>query len=451
MFDFIQKKLLSTIRSAGGRGRLSAGDLEQVVVALKTTLLESDVHPQVAQNFCDGLEAQLSREEIYKSLTPEQTILKGARDQLIYLLGKTPPELNLQGDSRDPDVIVLVGLYGVGKTTHAGKLALWLKSHLQKTPFLVSCDASRPAAHEQMMVLAQEAGVSCMPLPEKPQFNPIKRAKSALGLARRDQADVVIVDTSGRNSLDASLLEDIRLMTKKIAPQHIWLVLDAMLGQSSIQVAQAFHEACKLTGNVITKCDSDARGGVALSASVVTGQPIYFLGVGEHPKDLEPFVPAKMAARILDLGDLEGLLNHVDSREPEMSQAELLEALERGHFTLHHFLAQLTMLKSMGPLMGLMKMIPGMGQMLGNTSQGQLEQMEENLKKFRAIMSSMTPEERQYPAKLNGSRKKRIASGSGTEPQDVNQLLKQFEQMKKMMGMFRQGRMPFGKGFPFPR
>lgn len=432
MFDGLQNKLLAAITGAGGRGRLTAQSLESVISSMRMTLLEADVHFQVVKNFCDNLLIKLEGEKIYDTLTPEQTILKCARDELRSVLGENPIEFSLTPSS-DPNVIFLVGLYGVGKTTHAAKLANYIHSKLNLTPLLVSCDASRPAAHEQLYALATTHALQVMQPPENKSFDPVKRVKEAKKMAKKQGAQVVIVDTAGRSSLDQSLIAEIKRLINKINPQHILLTLDAMLGQSSLQVAKTFHDACPLTGNIITKCDGDARGGVALSARLVTRRPIFFMGVGERVTDLEIFDPLRMASRLLDLGDMEGLFEKAAGMEKPANADHLLGAIQSGQFHLGHFKEQLKMMKGLGPLQGLLKMVPGMGKMMRGVSSTQMEQAQDSFKKFSAIIDSMTPYEREHPQVLNGSRRKRISAGSGTTPQDVNTLLRQFDQMKKMM------------------
>ncbi len=430
MFDSLQQKLLGAIQGSSGRGKLTEDSLSQVVSKIRMTLLESDVHFQVAKNFADGLQERLKSTDIFKTLTPEQTVLKGAKDQLIHLLGNKPIQAEFPIGLSS---LMLVGLYGVGKTTHAVKLAHHFKTKGGRIPYLVSCDAMRPAAHEQLQSFAKQCGLWVMPPPDRADFNPVKRIKTALKEAKQKGADLLIIDTAGRSTLEDSLVSEIQHLSKKLAPQHTWLVLDSMLGQSSLQIAKAFHDACALTGNVLTKCDSDARGGVALSAAVVTGQPIFFMGVGERPEDLTPFDPERMAARILDLGDVDGLIEKASTSVDDMQVGDVMAAIQSGNFNFEHFRVQLGMLSKLGPLQGVMKLIPGMGRMMQGMQGGQFDKAEKQTKKFRAIIDSMTFIERKNPKILNGSRRKRIASGSGTSVQDINFLVAQFDRMKGMM------------------
>jgi signal recognition particle subunit SRP54 len=433
VFDTLQNKLLKVITSSGGRGRLKPDDLKSVLSELRMTLLEADVHFQVAQNFCDQLQSSLEKQKILETLTPDQTILKCAQDELTHILGDEPTEFTLKPPSKEPSVVLLTGLYGVGKTTQAVKLAKFVENNLDRKTLLVSCDATRPAAHEQLFQFAKEHNISAVPPPEKESFDSIKRIKEAKKQAKKEGYSVLIVDTAGRSTLDQDLLGEIKRLINKIKPEHILLVLDAMLGQSSIQVAKTFHENCPLTGNILTKCDGDARGGVALSARLITRRPIFFMGLGERAEDIEVFNPKRMASRILDLGDMESLFEKAEATEKPQNADALIKAMKSGSFHLGDFKEQLQMMQGLGPIGGLLKMIPGMGKMMQGVGTSQLEDAQKSVKKFRAIIDSMTQTERENPRVLNGSRRKRISDGSGTTPQDVNTLLRQFDQMKKMM------------------
>jgi signal recognition particle subunit SRP54 len=432
MFDALAQRLdriSSTLRS---RGRISAADLDEALAEIRAALLDADVELSVVRSFLDGVRARCELEALSKSLTPGQQVVKAVNDELVRVLGGEP--LKVTYAPRPPTVVLLAGLQGAGKTTAAAKLATWFKSQ-GRAPLLVAADLQRPAAVEQLRVLGGQAGV--------PVFtratDPVDVAVSGVAQAARVGRDVCIIDTAGRLSIDEALMEEVRTISSRTSPHYTFLVIDAMTGQDAVQTAKRFHDVLELDGVIVTKLDGDARGGVALSVRTVVGRPIVFASVGERLADLDLFYPDRMASRILGMGDV---LTLIDQAERTMDADVVQSTAERmmgGTFTLDDFLAQLTQVRKMGSLGGLMRLMPGMNKDLREAA-SQLDDRE--VDRVEAIVRSMTPAERAEPTLVDGSRRQRIARGSGTTVAQVNQLLRQFKEMQKMMRGMAGGAMP---------
>ena len=425
-FQNLSSRLQETMRKLRGKGRLSEKDVDQALREIRLALLEADVNYKVVRDFIAHVKERATGQEVLGSLTPGQQVIRIVNEELTQLMGGTQAKLTLA--SQPPSVIMLVGLQGSGKTTTSGKLARLLKSQGHR-PLLVACDVYRPAAIKQLQVLGEQLEIPVFSMGEQ---NPVDIAKAACSHARRFGNDVVLLDTAGRLHVDEELMDELVEIKSAVNPVEILLVVDAMTGQDAVNVAEAFNERLELGGVILTKLDGDARGGAALSVKAVTGKPIKFVGVSEKMDGLEPFHPDRMASRILGMGDLLTLIEKaaqaVDQEKAEKMAAKLKEA----EFTLEDFLEQIGQMKEMGPIDQLMGMIPGLGakQLRG------LEVDDSHLKKIEAIINSMTPEERRRPEIIGGSRRKRIALGSGTKVQDVNRLLKQFAQTKQMLKQF---------------
>ena len=425
-FQNLSSRLQETMRKLRGKGRLSEKDVDQALREIRLALLEADVNYKVVRDFIAHVKERATGQEVLGSLTPGQQVIRIVNEELTQLMGGTQAKLTLA--SQPPSVIMLVGLQGSGKTTTSGKLARLLKSQGHR-PLLVACDVYRPAAIKQLQVLGEQLEIPVFSMGEQ---TPVDIAKAACSHARRFGNDVVLLDTAGRLHVDEELMDELVEIKSAVNPVEILLVVDAMTGQDAVNVAEAFNERLELGGVILTKLDGDARGGAALSVKAVTGKPIKFVGVSEKMDGLEPFHPDRMASRILGMGDLLTLIEKaaqaVDQEKAEKMAAKLKEA----EFTLEDFLEQIGQMKEMGPIDQLMGMIPGLGakQLRG------LEVDDSHLKKIEAIINSMTPEERRRPEIIGGSRRKRIALGSGTKVQDVNRLLKQFAQTKQMLKQF---------------
>ncbi|MFY9400571.1 MAG: signal recognition particle protein [Limnochordia bacterium] len=425
-FQNLSSRLQETMRKLRGKGRLSEKDVDQALREIRLALLEADVNYKVVRDFIAHVKERATGQEVLGSLTPGQQVIRIVNEELTQLMGGTQAKLTLA--SQPPSVIMLVGLQGSGKTTTSGKLARLLKSQGHR-PLLVACDVYRPAAIKQLQVLGEQLEIPVFSMGEQ---NPVDIAKAACSHARRFGNDVVLLDTAGRLHVDEELMDELVEIKSAVNPVEILLVVDAMTGQDAVNVAEAFNERLELGGVILTKLDGDARGGAALSVKAVTGKPIKFVGVSEKMDGLEPFHPDRMASRILGMGDLLTLIEKaaqaVDQEKAEKMAAKLKEA----EFTLEDFLEQIGQMKEMGPIDQLMGMIPGLGakQLRG------LKVDDSHLKKIEAIINSMTPEERRRPEIIGGSRRKRIALGSGTKVQDVNRLLKQFAQTKQMLKQF---------------
>ncbi len=431
MFESLQDRLQGVFDQLNRRGRLSEDDVDRALREVRLALLEADVNFKVVKSFIARIRERAVGAELSKSITPGQQVVKIVHDELLNTLGDSAP-LDLGGKS--PHVIMMVGLQGSGKTTTAAKLALHLRKSKQ-SPLLVAADTRRPAAIEQLKVLGRELDIPVHF--EDSAVPPPKICANAVKLAKSRANNIVILDTAGRLQIDEALMEELSQIKSKTDPQEILLVADAMTGQEAVRVAEGFHKQVEITGLVLTKIDGDARGGAAISIREVTQVPIKFLGTGEKQNDLEVFHPDRLASRILGMGDVLTLIERAEEVIDEETAERSAKKLMAGKFNLEDFLDQLQMVKKMGPLNKLMEMIPGMGDLTKAIPQ---EDMEAGMKRTQAIISSMTLRERRKPKIINGSRKKRIARGSGTSVQEINQLLSQFKKMQKMMKQFRNPR-----------
>ena len=424
MFESLSDKLQGIFRSLRGQGTLTEAHVESALREIRLALLEADVHFKVAKDFLERVRAQAMGQEVLKSLTPSQAVVRIVRDEMIALLGGAE-EPRLRTSSRLPTVVLMTGLQGSGKTTTTAKLGAWL-ARGGHHPLLVSTDVYRPAARDQLRALGRQNGLKV----HQPDLaDPRELLRSALVEARGVGHDFVVVDTAGRLHIDDELMAELQDLKALAEPSEILYVADAMTGQDAVRSADEFARRVGITGIVLTKLDGDARGGAALSAAAVTGRPVKFAGVGEKVSDLEPFRPDRMVARILGMGDVLGLIERVEETV-DLEQAEALAGrLRRSEFTLEDYRDQLKQLRKMGPLDQVLSMVPGMGSLKGvDTEAGERE-----MKRAAAIIDSMTAVERREPSVLNGSRRKRIARGSGTSVEDVNRLLKQFVQARKLM------------------
>lgn len=441
MFDQLSDKMMGTLKKLRGQSKITAGNIEEAVKELRMGLLEADVNFKVVKNFIDRVKAKAMGQEVLQSLTAGQQFFKIVHDELVQTLGSETKELNVR---EKPSVILLVGLQGTGKTTSAAKLALFVRQVLKKKPGLVPVDVYRPAAVEQLTVLAKQNDIPVFPT--DPTQKPEVILEAAKKWAQTEMVEVVIVDTAGRLQIDDDLMNELERLKSVWAPQEVLLVADAMLGQQSVQVAEGFHKRLTLSGLILTKVDGDARGGAALSIRETTGVPIKFLGVGEKVANLEVFHPDRLAGRILDQGDVLTLVEKAQEAIDEKTARESARKIAKSKFTFEDFLQQIQMMKKMGGLETIFKMIPGMGQAMK-----QLKDMappDKEIKKIEAIIRSMTQKERDNHKILNGSRRLRIANGSGTEVKDVNRLVEQFERSQKMMSQMMKmglgrGKMPF--------
>jgi len=443
MFDRLSDKLNAVFKKLKGRGKLNEADVNEAMREVRLSLLEADVNYKVTKAFIERIRGRAVGEEVMRSLTPAQQVIKIVHEELTALLGGESPRLDLSG--KPPVALMLVGLQGSGKTTTAAKLAKRLKSQ-GRQPYLVPADVQRPAAIEQLKRLGADLGVAVHP--SAATQNPVAIAGAAMEAAYAAGYDTVILDTAGRLHIDAPLMEELQAIRAKVAPQEILLVADAMTGQDAVAVGQSFHDLLKLTGVILTKVEGDARGGAALSMREVIGQPIKFLGVGEKLDALEVFHPDRLASRILGMGDVLTLIE----KAQEAFDADQVKSLEKKllqeSFTLDDFREQLKQIKKMGSMEQLLGMIPGLGGKLKNLKGMQPDERE--LKRVEAIISSMTPKERADYNIINGSRRRRIALGSGTSVQDVNRLLKNFAATQKMIKQVAKGGKK-GKGrFPMP-
>lgn len=427
MLESLQEKLGSALKNLRGQGKLSEDNMADALKEVRTALLGADVHFKVAREFVSNVREQCVGQEVLQSVTPGQMVVKIIHDELVKLLGEGSTDLT---DKR-PLRVMMVGLHGAGKTTSTAKLARLLKKR-GYTPALVACDVYRPAAIDQLETLAKQEGLPCYT--DRDSKDVPKIGAAGLEFAKANGADAVLFDTAGRLQIDTDLVEEVKQLRKKILPDEVLLVADSALGQEAVNVAQTFHEAVELTGIVLTKMDGDARGGAALSMKQITGVPIKFIGVGEKVEDFETFHPDRLAGRILGMGDVVSLVEKAQETIDEKEAMRMAEKMRKAEFDLEDMLNQMRQIKKMGPLSGIMGMMPGMGDVkIGDKEEDKLKQTE-------AIILSMTPKERQNPQILNASRRKRIANGSGTEVRDVNALIKQYGQMRKMMKMMKGGK-----------
>jgi len=431
MFENLQDKLQGVFDQLSRRGRLSEADVGKALREVRLALLEADVNFKIVKEFVGRIRERAIGIELNKSITPGQQVVKIVHEELLATLGDSAP-LDLGG--RSPHIVMLVGLQGSGKTTTAAKLALHLRKNGQN-PLLVAADTRRPAAIEQLKVLGRQLDIPVHA--EDPAVPPPQICANAIKEAKSSAQNIVILDTAGRLQIDEALMEELSQIKTKTEPKEILLVADAMTGQEAVRVAEGFHDRVDLTGLILTKIDGDARGGAAISIRAVTGVPIKFLGTGEKASEFEVFHPDRLASRILGMGDVLSLIERAEEVIDEDVAERGAQRLLEGSFNLEDFLEQLQQINKMGPLNKVLDMIPGMGDITKSVSE---EDMESSLKRTQAIINSMTIRERRKPKVLNGSRKKRIARGSGTTVQEVNQLLSQFKQMQKMMKQLRNPR-----------
>ncbi len=422
MFENLSERLESTFKRLRGKGKLTQSDVEKGLREVRLALLEADVHFRVVKDFINRVKERALGAEVMESLTPAQQLIKIVHEELVHTLGDEAVPLNLTGPRPIP--ILLVGLQGSGKTTSAAKLAKFLKKKGLK-PFLVPADVYRPAAIDQLKTLARQVGVPCFET--DPQEKPVEIVKKALAEAKAKGYDVAIIDTAGRLHIDEAMMQEVQEIKEAIAPREVLLVADAMTGQDAVNIAKNFHEKVGLTGVILTKVEGDARGGAALSIRAVTGCPIKFLGTGEKLDALEVFHPDRMASRILGMGDVLSLIEKAQEAFDLKKAKELQEKLKREAFTLEDLREQIRQMKRLGSLENILKLIPGLGNKLKN-----LPFDERELVRMEAIINSMTPQERRNPKIINASRKRRIAKGSGTTVQDVNRLLKSYEEMRRL-------------------
>ena len=440
MFESLTERLSGTINRLRGRGRLTESNITEAMREVRIALLEADVALPVVQALIQRIKVRALGQEVMKSLTPGQQLVKVVRDELTNVMGAQAAELNLNVPA--PAVILMAGLQGAGKTTTVGKLAKHLKEKRKKKVMVVSADVYRPAAIEQLKTLAGQTGAEFFPSDESQKPEAIVRA--AIDAAKKSFADVLIVDTAGRLAIDEAMMAEIKVLHAAVNPVETLFVVDSMTGQDAANTAKAFSEALPLTGVVLTKTDGDARGGAALSVRYITGKPIKFIGVGEKPDGLDVFHPDRLASRILDMGDVLSLVEQVEAGVDKDKAAKLAEKVAKGKkFDLNDMRDQLEQMQNMGGLSGLMDKLPGMGQ-IPDSVKNQVTGKE--IPRQIAIISSMTKKERRNPALINGSRRARIAKGSGMQPADVNRLLKQYQQMEKMMGKLGRGGMKGMKG-----
>ena len=443
MLENLGNRFQDIFKKIRGHGRLSESNIKDALREVKMSLLEADVNYKVVKDFTNKISEKAIGTEVIRGVNPAQQFIKLVNDELIELLGGTSSKLTK--GLRNPTIIMLAGLQGAGKTTFAAKLAKFLKKQNEKL-LLVGVDVYRPAAIKQLQVLGQQIGVDVYS--EENSKDVVGIATRAIEKAKEINATYMIVDTAGRLHVDETLMEELKELKKAIKPQEILLVVDAMIGQDAVNLAESFNNALSVDGVILTKLDGDTRGGAALSIKAVVGKPIKFIGVGEKLNDIEIFHPDRLVSRILGMGDVVSLVEKAQEVIDENEAKSLEEKIKSQKFDLNDFLKQLQTIKRLGSLGGILKLIPGMPKI------DDLAPAEKEMKKVEAIIQSMTKEERKKPDILKASRKIRIAKGSGTDVSDVNKLLKQFEQMKSMMKMFSSGKMPnigaMGKGGKFP-
>ena len=428
IFESLSDRLQATFKKLRGHGKLTEDDVNEAMREVRMALLEADVNFKVVKQFIKTVKERAIGQDILETLTPAQVVIKIVDEELTKLMGGTQSRLNIS--PKPPTVIMMVGLQGAGKTTSAGKLGLALKKQ-GKRPLLVAADIYRPAAITQLQVLGKQLDIPVFSMEQG--TDAVTIAKSSIGYSQSHACDVVIIDTAGRLQIDEKLMQELRDIKSEVHPHEILLVVDAMTGQESVNVAQAFNDALGLDGVVMTKLDGDARGGAALSVKAVTGVPIKFIGLGEKLEPLEPFHPDRMASRILGMGDVLSLVEKAQATF-DMEEAKKMEKkLRKDEFTLDDFLAQMQPVKKLGSLDNILGLIPGMGGLKKQLAGQDIDLDGKEIRQIEAIIKSMTPKERANINIINGSRRKRIAMGSGTRVQDVNKLLKQFGEMKKMM------------------
>jgi signal recognition particle subunit SRP54 len=438
LFEGLSGKLQDTINKFRGKGRVTDKDVKDMMREIKLALLEADVNFKVVKDFINKISERAVGQDVLESLTPGQQVIKIVHEELIDLMGKVPAKVTISNNP--PTVYMMVGLQGAGKTTTSGKLAGIMRKQ-GKNPLLVACDVYRPAAVKQLQVVGNQLGIPVFAI--EGNTNPVQIAKEALAYAKSKLYDLVIIDTAGRLHINEELMKELENIKAAVHPQEILLVVDAMTGQDAVNVAESFNQKLGVDGLILTKLDGDTRGGAALSVKAVTGKPIKFAGMGEKLSDLEPFYPDRMASRILGMGDVLSLIEKAQEAFDEKKASEMEHKLRTQQFTLDDFLEQMQQVKKMGPLDQVLGMLPGMN----SKAMQNVEVDEKKMGHTEAIIKSMTAKERNDPSIINGSRRKRIAAGSGTMIQDVNRLLKEFEEMKKLMKMMTEAGKKGGKGF----
>ena len=435
MFENLSDRLQDVVHKIKGYGKITEENISEMMREIRLSLLEADVNYKVVKEFTNNVKEKALGEEVNKSLNPGELFVKIVKDELTELLGGENTPLNISGN---PATLMLVGLQGSGKTTTIGKLANYLRKNNKKKPLLVACDVYRPAAIDQLKQIGKELNIEVY---AEGKGNPVEISKNAIKYAKDNGYDYVLIDTAGRLQIDESLMEELINIQDEVNPDETILVIDSMMGQDAINVINGFNDKIKLSGVILTKLDGDTRGGVALSVKYLTNLPIKFIGVSEKMDGLTPFYPERMASRILGMGDILSIVEQVQSEIDEKEAEKTAKKMMKGNFDLEDFLVQLNQIKKLGPLENLLKLLPGAKKMgLNNVNIDP-----KIMKRTEAIVLSMTLEERRDPSILKASRKKRIADGSGTTVTDVNKLLNQFEEMKKMMKMMGNGnfKMPF--------
>jgi len=444
-FESLSERLSTIFQGLSGKGKLSEDDVNLALKEVRMALLEADVNFKLVKDFVAKVKEKAIGEEVFSSLSPAQTVIKIVKDELTAMMGEENTELKLRPQS-EISVLMMVGLQGAGKTTTAAKLAgKFQKMH--RKPLLVACDIYRPAAIEQLRVNAEKLSIPFFSLGN--QVKPEEIAKRAYEEAKEKGYNLLILDTAGRLQIDDALMQELKRMKATVPVDWTILTVDAMTGQEAVNVSQSFSEDIGVDGVILTKCDGDTRGGAALSIKAMTGQPILFLGMGEKLSELEPFYPDRMAGRILGMGDVLSLIEKAQSEIDEEKAKESVRKLSKGQFNYDDFMEQMNQLQKLGGIAGILKMLPGMNKAMQGID---LEDSEKKMKQVKCIIQSMTFKERANPKLMNPSRKKRIASGAGVDISEVNRLVKQFEEMQKMMKQFGGGKgkhgSPFGGGFP---
>ncbi|APZ43889.1 signal recognition particle protein [Acidihalobacter ferrooxydans] len=435
MFEGLSDRLASTVKRMRGQARLTEENIQDALREVRMALLEADVALPVVKDFINRVRERAVGQEVIRSLTPGQAFIKVVNDELVAIMGEVNEALAL--NVQPPAVVLMAGLQGAGKTTTVGKLARWLRSERKKSVMVVSCDVYRPAAIKQLETLANEVEVEFFP--SRGDQDPVDIARAAVEHARRQHKDVLLVDTAGRLHIDADMMTEIQRIHAAVNPAETLFVVDSMTGQDAANTAKAFDAALPLTGVILTKADGDARGGAALSVRSITGKPIKFIGVGEKTRALEPFHPERIASRILGMGDVVSLVEEAQRSLDQDKAEQFARKIKKGKgFDLADLRDQLEQMNKMGGIGGLMDKLPGMGQLPAAVKN---QAHDGQMRRMIAIIDSMTPHERRFPDVIKGSRKRRIAAGSGTEVQDVNRLLKQYAQMSKMMKKMTKGGM----------